>query len=251
MLREKLVKDLRQFGLTEYEAKAYLALAIHGPLPASSLSNFSKIPQSKIYEVLKSLVNKSLAEYWNGRPIRYRAVQPMFALNKMINKKENDINNLKELSNSLVNKLKPVEKEEHQIWSSKGKRAFLEKASEMLLKSKKTYFSTTERFSRYAILDTAFLKALKRDVKVKILGNSELSGAKRARAAWYANKGAKIKVLPMDAKPSIGLIDKKEVCVRVGDSSHPDFFWSNNSALINISGSYFKELWKRDKTVKF
>ena len=250
MLREKLVKDLRQFGLSEYEAKAYLALAIHGPLPASSLSNFSKIPQSKIYEILKSLVSKSLAEYWNGRPIRYKAVQPNFALNKLIDTKKSNINSLTELSNSLVDKLKPVEKEEHEIWSSAGKRSFLEKASEMILKAKKIGFSTTARFSRYPILDDAYLKALKRGVKIRVLGIAEMDAPKNARARWYVNKGAKVKILPMDTKPIIGLIDKKEVCVRVGNTTHPDFFWSNNPALINIFGKYFRELWSRAKPFK-
>ena len=43
-MKENLIQDLREFGLSEYEAKTYLALTIHGPLPASSLSDFSKVP---------------------------------------------------------------------------------------------------------------------------------------------------------------------------------------------------------------
>ena len=44
MIKENLVQDLREFGLSEYEARAYLALTIHGPLAASSVSGFSRIP---------------------------------------------------------------------------------------------------------------------------------------------------------------------------------------------------------------
>jgi len=71
MLREDLVKSLKEFGLSEYEAKAYLVLTIHGPLTASSVSELSNVPQSKVYAVLKSLVSKYLAEYWNGKPLKY------------------------------------------------------------------------------------------------------------------------------------------------------------------------------------
>jgi sugar-specific transcriptional regulator TrmB len=74
-MRENIVSDLKDLGLSEYEARAYLALTTHGPLPASSVSSFSRIPQSKIYEVLKSLNTKSLADFWIGSS-QYRAVEP-------------------------------------------------------------------------------------------------------------------------------------------------------------------------------
>ena len=44
MIKEVLVNDLKQFGLSEYEAKAYLALTLYGPLTASRVSEKSKIP---------------------------------------------------------------------------------------------------------------------------------------------------------------------------------------------------------------
>lgn len=250
MLRENLIKDLREFGLGEYEAKAYLALAIHGPLRASKLSTLSKIPQSKIYEVLKSLVSKALAEFWNGKPIRYRAVEPVVGLNKMISKKEMAINNLKEVSNMLVGKLKPQKKEQYGLWSSKGNESFLEKGAEMIAKAKKLGFATTSRFSRYPLLDEAYSKALKRGVKIRILGTAELDEVKRARAAWYSKKGTKIRILPMNIHPILGYVDDKEICVRIDNSMDPDFIWTNNPSLVNIFGTYFKELWSRAKPFK-
>jgi len=132
-----LVKDLRDFGLSEYEAKSYLALTVHGPLSASSVSELSKIPQSKIYEVLKSLVYKCLAEYWNGKPLRYKAIEPLFALKKILNQKRMNIENLREKTNALIKELKPFKENGFSVWSSKGKIACLEKASEMVSRAKK------------------------------------------------------------------------------------------------------------------
>lgn len=250
MKREELIKDLKQFGLTEYEAKAYLSLAMHGPLQASALSTLSKVPQSKIYEVLKTLVSKSLAEFWNGRPIRYRAVEPAIALNKLIDNKVNAVNGLKEISNVLVGKLKTNNDEKYGLWSSSGKELFLQKAAEIVSKSKKFGFATTSRFSRYPSLDQAYKKALKRGVKIKMIGTNDLDENQLARASWYAKQGAKIKIVPMDIHPIIGLVDNKEVSVRVDNTTDPDFFWSNNPSLINIFGIYFKELWNRGNNFK-
>lgn len=251
MLKENLVKDLKEFGMSEYEAKAYLALTIHGPLSASSVSDFSKIPQSKIYEVLKSLVAKCLAEYWNGKPLRYRSVEPLFALKKMFNQKRMKIESLKEKANSLIKELKPVKENGFGLWTSKGKVACLEKAAEMISKAKKFGFATTSHFSRYPSLDSAYVNALKKGVKIKMLGTSKLDEARKARASWYLKQGADIRILPSNIQTTLGIVDNNEVCIRVDNSSlDSDVMWSNNPALVNVFKTYFKELWVRAKKFK-
>lgn len=256
MLREKLIADLKEFGLSEYEAKTYLALTIHGPLPASSICDFSKIPQSKIYNVLKALVEKRLAEYWNGKPLRFRAIEPVIALNKMIEKKKNVINNLKEKSNNILSELKPLRQTDFKnegfgLWSSKGKKACLEKAVEMISRAKEFGFATTSSFSRYSPLDDAYLNSLKKGIKIKMLGTSDLNEERTARAKWYIKQGAEIRILPMNIHPTIGLIDNKEVCVKLDNNTYEsDVIWSNNPALINVFKTYFDELWIRGKKFK-
>jgi sugar-specific transcriptional regulator TrmB len=251
MIREELVKDLKEFGLSEYEAKAYLALAVHGPLSASSVSDFSKIPQSKIYEILKSLVAKSLAEFFNGKPLKYKAVEPLFALRKMFNQKKMKIDNLKEKTKELVKELKPFKENSFGLWSSKGKVACLEKAAEMISKAKKFGFATTSHFSRYPSLDEAYTHALRKGIKIQMLGTSKLDEAKKARALWYLKQGANVRILPMDIQTTLGIVDNKEVCVRIDNNSiDSDVVWSNNPALVNIFNVYFKELWTRAKKFK-
>ncbi|MEM5778346.1 MAG: helix-turn-helix domain-containing protein [Candidatus Aenigmatarchaeota archaeon] len=251
MLKESIVKDLKEFGLSEYEAKAYLALTIHGPLSASSVSEISSVPQSKVYGVLKSLVSKSLAEYWNGKPLKYKAVEPLIALKKMFNQKKNNIETLKEKTKNLIKELKPFKENGFGLWSSKGKIACLEKAAEMISRAKKFGFAITSHFSRHPSLDDAYVNALKRGVKIKMLGTSALDDAKRARASWYLKQGAEIRILPMSIQTTLGIIDNKEVCIRIDNNSlDSDVVWSNNPALVNIFKTYFNELWVRAKKFK-
>jgi sugar-specific transcriptional regulator TrmB len=251
MLKESLVKDLKEFGLSEYEAKAYLALTIHGPLPASSVSEFSSIPQSKIYEVLKSLNSKCMAEFWNGKPLKYRAVEPLFALKKMLDQKRMKVDNLREKTNSLIKELKPFKEDGFSSWSSKGKVACLDKASEMISRAKKTGFAMTSHFSRYPLLDEAYVRALRKGVKIKMLGTSALDKDKIARASWYLKQGADIRILPLDSQITLGIVDNNETCIRIDNSSlDSDVVWSNNPALVNIFSAYFKELWERAKRFK-
>lgn len=247
-MRENIVSDLKDLGLSEYEARAYLALTTHGPLPASSVSSFSRIPQSKIYEVLKSLNSKSLADFWSGKPLRYRAIEPPFALKRMLDQKKMKIDILREKTENLIRELKPFKEAGFSSWSSKGKDAYHEKTAEILSRSSAFGFSTTSNFSRHPSLDEEFVKAKKRGVKIRMLGTSQMNDEKTARAKWYARHGAEIRILPLDISATIGMIDDKEVCIRLDNSSiDSDVLWTNNPSLIVVLKAYFCELWKRAK----
>ena len=52
------LKALKQMGLTEYETQAYLALVDGGQMAASDVSAKSKVPFSRIYDVLGRLEEK-------------------------------------------------------------------------------------------------------------------------------------------------------------------------------------------------
>ena len=253
MLKENLITGLREFGLSDYEAKAYLALTLHGPLTASGVTEKSSIPQSKVYGILKSLSEKFLAETWNGKPLKFKAAEPSIALKKILERRKMNIENLREKSEKLAVQLKPLtgfETESFGLWASSGKAACMEKAAEMISGAKKFGFSTTSRFSRYPPLDSAFLNALKKGVKIKMLGTSSLDEANKARATWYASHGAEVRILPMNVNPIIGMVDGKEASFRVDNSESPDMIWSDNPALVNVFITYFEDLWSKAKKFK-
>ena len=250
MIKENLVQDLKNFGLSKYEAKAFLALSMHGPLSAASLSEKSNIPQSKIYNVMKNLILKSLAESWNSKPQRFRAVKPKHAFRKIIEGKRTEIEKLNNKTNLIISQLKPFEKkgEKLGVWTGRGRKAFLEKAAEMIGRTKKMGLATTSKFSRNSILDDAYSRALKRKgVRIRIIGTSEMDESKRARAKWYKKQGADIRILPMNVHPRIGIVDSREVCMRIDNPLESDFVWTNSPAMINIFKTYFSELWKKAK----
>jgi sugar-specific transcriptional regulator TrmB len=239
--------------LSDYEAKAYLALTLNGPLTASGVAEKSKIPQSKVYGILKSLSDKFLAESWNGKPVKFKTVEPMIAFKKILERRKMMINKLEEKSVTLIEHLKPMngfKTENFSLWSSSGKLACMEKAAEMLSRAKKFGFATTSKFSRYPPLDNEYVRVLRRGVKVKMLGTSELDETKKARASWYARHGAEIRILPMKVNPTIGIIDDSEVSFRSDNSDTPDMIWSDNPALIDVFRTYFEDLWNKAEKFK-
>ena len=47
-----LASSLEEFGLSRYEAGAYLTLLEKGPLSASEIAYYSNLPRTKIYSTL-------------------------------------------------------------------------------------------------------------------------------------------------------------------------------------------------------
>jgi len=73
-IEEKHMEKVQDYGLTEYEARAYLALLeLHGGT-AREVASLSRVPRTKIYQVLDDLHEKRLAEVIPERPKRYVAV---------------------------------------------------------------------------------------------------------------------------------------------------------------------------------
>ncbi|PCN50226.1 hypothetical protein B6U99_05535 [Candidatus Geothermarchaeota archaeon ex4572_27] len=69
-------RALRAYGLSGYEAKAYIALAVNGPSTAKQVAELANIPYTKVYDTLSKLEAKGMAEAIPGRPMKYRAVPP-------------------------------------------------------------------------------------------------------------------------------------------------------------------------------
>ncbi len=68
------IEKMMEYGLTEYEARTYLALLQLGVASARDVANMSRVPRTKIYSVLDDLHAKQLAEIIPERPKKYGVV---------------------------------------------------------------------------------------------------------------------------------------------------------------------------------
>jgi len=78
-----VVEKLQRVGLTEYEAKAYLALLNTHLSTATQASEKSGVPRTKIYSVLESLRNKGWVRAYSGVPLLFKAVEPLSVFEKV------------------------------------------------------------------------------------------------------------------------------------------------------------------------
>jgi sugar-specific transcriptional regulator TrmB len=70
-MKESEIEKLQEYDLTEYEAKAYLALVELEEATAREVADVSRVPRTKIYGVIDDLHEKSLVEVIPERPKRF------------------------------------------------------------------------------------------------------------------------------------------------------------------------------------
>lgn len=261
MEKKEVLEILDRFGMSEYESRVYSTMVTIGPTKAGIISKESKVPQSKIYEVLDQLIEKQLVEFLGGRPKEFRAIPPQFALRTLIQNREKSVAELRNLVTQLNGFLKPnksYEEVTEGIWVSKGRGfiEFFDKLSQMLDNSKKYVYAITRDFSYSPQLREAVKSCKRRKIDLKIMGMGAIDDANYYRAKWYDAHGIQLKVFKAEVHPRIVVVDGKEVLIRLDHDPLKKRFtfhslWSEDPSLVKVMDVYMKNLWKTAEVVNF
>lgn len=123
-----LTVSLEEFGLSKYEAQAYVTLISKGTISASEVAYYSEIPRTKVYPTLLKLENKKLAMISKSKPIMCTAMAPEDAFDNIVQEQINKVNAM----NTLVSNLKKVSEESRKSRGAEEKRYFHLNASNVL-----------------------------------------------------------------------------------------------------------------------
>jgi sugar-specific transcriptional regulator TrmB len=165
-------KMLENTGLSEYEARVYLSLALKGPAEARKLSISSNVPRTKTYGVLKKLVERGLVAEMPGETSKYTAISPAESFNTFLQSLKAELSEkvtfLVEYKNviSLLEEIHkkrqlagPIELQIGDVWFLHGRTEVLRKTKEMCSEAKKSVdILTTE--NGFILLYRAFNKLL-------------------------------------------------------------------------------------------
>jgi len=154
---ESVIEKLLRVGLTEYEAKAYLALLKTHMSTATQVSEKARIPRTKIYIVLESLKEKGWVQVYSGVPLLFRAVEPL----KIFEKVKEDYLNFLDMTQATLREGVNEMKEKFVI---KKFDLGLEKLREEIGKAK-----TVEINNSPASFVKKVCDVFRKDAKVKIL----------------------------------------------------------------------------------
>jgi sugar-specific transcriptional regulator TrmB len=100
--------QLTRLGLTSYEAKAYLALLRRDSSTAAQAARLANVPRQRIYDVLASLLDKGLASTRPGQVVKYAAIAPELALERLVSDQRDQLADLERETAALIEELSPA-----------------------------------------------------------------------------------------------------------------------------------------------
>lgn len=99
--------DLCALGLTQYEAKVYLALIRRRSSTAAEAARAATVPRQRIYDVLASLFERGLVLTRPGRSTQYAAIDPKEAVDRLISEQREALDGLERSAGDLARDLAP------------------------------------------------------------------------------------------------------------------------------------------------
>ncbi len=229
----KAISQFMSLGLSEYEARAYLALLKDYPCTAYELAKYSGIPTSKIYEVIKKLLINGLVNVIaDNNKQRYIPI----GLNDFINKQKNKFeSSLRNIERSLSDFL--YCSEDLTTWNIIDYDFLIEKAKTLIDKSINTLLISIWK-DEFLMLEETIRNAEKRGVRVAIL--------------HFGNAGLKIGKIYHHPVDDTVYNERKSRCLTIVSDSREaltgtilkfgnvEGAWSRNRGFITIAEEFIK-----------
>ena len=243
------IQLLKNLGFSEYEARTYVALSELGPSTAKEISEYSKLPKNKTYEMLNRLEKKKKILSLPITPRKYKILD--------IEQQKKSINVLEKTLNKFIEESsKPKLREFKEIfWVIRSKKAIIEKMTAQNKICTKEIIS----INRLSISNTSNLKnmklAINKGTKVKMLVPNT---RKNKHVPKWKKMGVEIRDYDESKYGPIGtrlsVFDKNIVRITFGEpdvSRDEDYitFWAESPHLANILRNYFMNIWKKSKKI--
>lgn len=238
-----LTVSLEEFGLSKYEAQAYVTLLSKGTISASELAYYSDLPRTKAYPILLKLENKKLAIVSKSRPIMCTAIAPEDAFDSIIHEQINKVNAM----NTLVSKLKKASEESRKSRGSEEKRYFqlnannvLSQLQTMIEGSKSSIQIAIDQWGLGLLSECKeqLLSVTRRNLDVKIIVPISLIGSESYRTIPDG-----VKIRASDVVQNCFIFDQTELLI-VSEENGKGVNFSSTEILGNTQGKLFSNIWK-------
>ena len=238
-----LTVSLEEFGLSKYEAQAYVTLISKGTISASELAYYSDLPRTKVYPILLKLENKKLAIISKSKPIMCTAIAPEDAFDSIIHEQINKVNAM----NTLVSKLKIASEESRKSRGSEEKRYFQLNANNVLNQlrimidgSKSSIQIAIDQWGLGLLSECKdqLLSVTRRNLDVKIIIPPLLIGSEAHKILPDG-----IKIRASDVVQNCFIFDETELLI-VSEENGKGVNFSSTEILGSSQGKLFLNIWK-------
>lgn len=126
------VEALERLGLSNYEARVFVALQVLGSGTAREVHRVSDIPRSQVYGAADQLEQRGLVEIQHSNPIQYRAVSLAEAKRLLERRFEQDRERAFDFLEKARQTDRPDQEERDEVWTIDGREHINDRIEEII-----------------------------------------------------------------------------------------------------------------------
>jgi sugar-specific transcriptional regulator TrmB len=242
--------SLEEFGLSKYEARAYLTMIGKGSLAASEIAYYANLPRTKIYQTVKKLEKKRLAVISKQKPLICSAIPPEEAFAEIVNLHERRVKNMKKI----VDRLQKINDEGQRPKGSEERRYFildansaLEKIGNLVANSRSSIIATLDPWGLRLLSQCrpSLVRAVTNDVQIRLmLGAQCIVG----EGITSLPEGVELKVTD-GAPPNLIIVDLTHM-MSVDSSNGKAALFTSMDSFGALQSKNFEEAWSKAGEIK-
>jgi sugar-specific transcriptional regulator TrmB len=242
-------------GLTNSQAKVYLALAKLGETPAKEISTVTHVARQEVYRVLVGLQKLGLVEKIVSVPSKFRAISTDDAFSILMERRKRETSELQATISEMLKKFKSnnvqMALEEETKFSLVPEQATVRAEKKTLENVRRSFDVITSWRNPHSVMYAGMegiADALQRGIEIRVIIDKPEDEKILANIVKHLNKFPtfKIRYLLNAPKALISVYDNGEAlvctCINPGVKECPTL-WTDNPCLLSILQDYFEMLW--------
>lgn len=242
--------SLEEFGLSKYEARAYLTMIGKGSLAASEIAYYANLPRTKIYQTIKKLEKKRLAVISKQKPLICSAIPPEEAFAEIVNLHERRVKNMRKI----VDRLQKINDEGQRPRGSEERRYFildansaLEKIGSLIAGSRSSITATLDQWGLRLISQCkpSIVRAVTSGVRTRFILGPQCIGNE---SIFQLPEGIDLRT--GEVLSNVIIIDSAHM-VSVDSSNGKATLFSSTDSFGALQSKNFEEAWSRAGEIKY
>jgi sugar-specific transcriptional regulator TrmB len=242
--------SLEEFGLSKYEARAYLTMIGKGSLAVSEIAYYANLPRTKVYQTVKKLEKKKLAVISKQKPLICSAIPPEEAFAEIVNLHDRRVRNMKKI----VDSLQKINDESQRPKGSEERRYFildanstLEKISSLIADSRSSVTATLDPWGLRLVSQCkpSVVRALASGVRLRMILGSQCIGNENV---FQLPDGVELRTA--EVVSNLIIIDSSYM-VSIDSSNGKAAFFASTDSFAMLQAKNFEEVWNSASDMKY
>ncbi len=242
--------NLEEFGLSKYEARAYLTMIGKGSLAVSEIAYYANLPRTKVYQTVKKLEKKKLAVISKQKPLICSAIPPEEAFAEIVNLHDCRVKNMRKI----IDSLQKINDESQRPKGSEERRYFildanstLERISSLIANSRSSVIAALEPWGLRLLSQckASVVRALTAGVHLRMILSSQCIGNENI---FQLPDGIELRTA--EVVSNLIIIDSSYL-VLIDSSNGKSAFFASTDSFAMLQAKYLEDVWMGASEMKY